>query len=137
MTIQIDAYLFFDGNCAEAMRSYERVLGGKLELMKFDDGPPGTCPEGAAGRIMHACLVTGGRRLMASDTVPKYPLQGHHGFAVSAAFPTVDEARRVFDALAEGGRVNMPLEKTFWVDAFGMVADRFGVPWMISGGETR
>lgn len=131
---QLDTYLFFDGTCADAMRFYEKTLGGKLEaLMKFDDGPA-PCPEGAAGRVMHACLRLGDRMLMASDTVPKYPHEGSKGFAVSFNLATREDARRVFDALAEGGKVTMPLDKTFWTEAFGMLVDRFGVPWMIGGG---
>lgn len=132
---QLDAYLFFDGTCAEAMRFYERALGGKLEaMMKFGEGPPGSCEEGDEERIMHASLLVDGRRLMASDTVKKYPLEGHSGFAVALHVPSVDGARRAFDALAEGGKVNMPLDKTFWAEAFGMLVDRFGVSWMIGGG---
>ncbi|MDI3283890.1 VOC family protein [Polyangium sp. 15x6] len=132
---ELDTYLFFDGNCAEAMRFYERTFGGKIEfMMKFDEGPA-PCPEGGAGRIMHASLTVGARRLLASDTVPKYPHEGFKGFSVSLGFPTKAEAQRVFDALADGGKVMMPLEKTFWSEAFGMVTDRFGVPWMIGGGE--
>lgn len=131
---ELDTYLFFDGNCAEAMRFYERTLGGKLEaMMRFDEGPA-PCPEGGAGRIMHASLTLGARRLLASDTVPKYPHEGFKGFNISIGYASTDEARRVFDALADGGKVMMPLQKTFWSEAFGMVADRFGVPWMISGG---
>jgi len=131
---ELDTYLFFDGNCAEAMRFYEQTFAGKLEaMMKFDEGPA-PCPEGGAGRIMHASLDLGGRRLLASDTVPKYPHLGFAGFSVSLGFASADEARRVFDALADGGKVMMPLGKTFWSEVFGMVTDRFGVPWMIGGG---
>lgn len=134
-TIQLDTYLFFDGDCAEAMRFYERTLGGKLEaMMNFDEGPA-PCPEGGAGRVMHACLALGDRKLMASDTVPKFPHEGARGFSVSLGVATKEEARRLFDALSEGGQVLMPLERTFWTEAFGMVRDRFGVPWMIGGGQ--
>jgi PhnB protein len=103
--------------------------------MKFSDGPPEACPEGAADRIMHGCLLVDGRALMASDTVPKYPHQGNKGFAVSLGYPSAAEARKAFDALAEGGTVTMPIEKTFWAEAFGMLTDRFGIPWMIGGGQ--
>lgn len=135
---KITAYLFFNGNCAEAMRFYEGVLGGKLEMMKFGDGPPDVCPEGAADRVMHACLTTvDGQSLMASDVMPGQPDQGHKGFAVSLGFPTAAEAKRAFDALADGGKVAMPLDKTFWTEAFGMLTDRFGVEWMIGGGQQK
>jgi PhnB protein len=132
---QLDAYLFFDGQCAEAMQFYERALGGKLEsMMKFGEGPPGSCEEGDKDRIMHASLLVEGRRLMASDSVTRMPVGKPSGFAVALHYPTTDGARRAFDALAEGGTINMPLGKTFWAEAFGMVVDRFGVMWMIGGG---
>ncbi len=134
---QLDAYLFFDGNCAEAMRFYERTLGGKLEMMmKLSEAPPGAgCPSGTKpDAIMHACVEVQGRRLMASDWMGDQPYKGMNGFSLSLVYPTVAEARRIFDALAKNGRVNMPMEKTFWVEAFGMLTDRFGTPWMISGG---
>ncbi|MGH8251981.1 MAG: VOC family protein [Steroidobacteraceae bacterium] len=134
---QIDSYLFFDGNCAEAMRFYEKTLGGKLEMMmKFAESPePEHVPPGSADRVMHACVVLDGRMLMASDSMPGEPYKGMNGFSLSLAYPTVAEARKVFDALAMDGKVVMPLEKTFWVESFGMLTDRFGTPWMVSGGK--
>lgn len=128
---QLDTYVFFDGNCDEAMRFYEKALGGKLEAVRKFDEAPVACPEGAAGRVMHASLLLGGRRLMASDTVPKYAHEGDKHFAISLNVGTPEEARRLFDALAEGGTVLMPLDKTFWSEAFGMLSDRFGIQWMI------
>jgi len=134
---QLDAYLFFNGNCAEAMRFYERTLGGKMEtILTYADSPqPAKSPAGSADRIMHACVVIDGRRLMASDSMPGEPYKGMKGFSLSLVYPTVAEARRIFDALAKNGQVNMPMEKTFWVEAFGMLTDRFGTPWMVSGGK--
>jgi PhnB protein len=133
---ELDSYLFFDGNCAQAMRFYESALGGKLEMMMtYSQSPdPQHCPAGSEDRIMHASLTLGGRRLMASDTPTNQPNPGMHGFSLSLSYPTVDEARRVFDKLGDGGKVIMPLDKTFWADAFGMLTDRFGTPWMVSGG---
>ena len=133
---QLDAYLFFDGNCAQAMRFYERVLGGKLDaLMTYDQSPEGNqCGDGAGGdRIMHAALKLGDRLLMASDSPPGQPHQPSGGFSLSLFFPTTTEARRTFEQLAEGGKVIMPLDKTFWAETFGMCVDRFGTPWMVSG----
>jgi len=128
------AYLFFDGTCADAMRFYERALGGKLDLMTEADAPGGAkTPPGSAGRIMHARLVYDGGTLMASDWIAEQPYERMQGFALSLGYPTVAEAKRIFDTLAEGGRVTMPFEKTFWASGFGMVADRFGTPWMVSG----
>ena len=135
---QLDSYLFFDGTCAEAMRFYERTLGGKLETMlKASDAPPGAgCPEGGKpDGILHACVDIQGRRLMASDWMAPQPFPGMGGFSLALNYPSVKDARRVFDALADGGQVLMPLDKTFWVEAFGMLTDRFGTPWMVSGGK--
>src|SRR5687768_257037 len=134
---QIDAYLFFDGRCAEAMRFYERVLGAKLAaLLPYSDMPDAAqVPPGAADRIMHASLELGdGRTLMASDCAPGEPYEGMKGFAVSVSYDDVAEAKRVFAALAEGGKTTMPIDKTFWAEAFGMCSDRYGTPWMVSGG---
>jgi len=132
---QLDAYLTFDGNCADAMRFYERTLGGKLEMMMTHAESPmaAQTPPGSADRIMHARLVIDGRILMASDSMVGHPYEGMKGFSLSLVYPTVSDAQRAFDALAEGGRVNMLLQKTFWAEAFGMLVDRFGTPWMING----
>lgn len=136
---QLDAYLFFDGTCAEAMRFYERTLGGTMEMMMTHAESPvaDQAPPGSAGRIMHACLSIEGRRLMASDTMAGQPFAGMNGFSLSLAYPTVAEARQKFDALAKNGEVTMPLSETFWVEAFGMLTDRFGTPWMVSGGKQK
>jgi PhnB protein len=132
----IEAYLTFDGTCADAMRFYERTLGGKIELMMTHGESPmaDQAPPGSANRIMHARLNAGGRILMASDDMPGRPYTGMHGFALSLSYPDVAEAKRIFDALAQGGQVSMPLQKTFWVEAFGMLTDKFGTPWMVNGG---
>lgn len=129
---QLDTYLFFDGNCAEAMRFYQDALGGKIEgIMKYGDGPQ-PCPEASKDRVMHASLLLGDRRLMASDTPGgSHPHEGNKGFAVAYNLATKEDAQRVFAALAAGGKVMMPLDKTFWTEAFGMLTDRFGIPWMI------
>lgn len=138
----IDSYLFFDGQCAEAMRFYERTLGGKLQaLMKYADAPQEPDPQGCGGegpvdpqRVMHAALELDGRMLMASDSPNPAQHRPMAGFGLALNYPTAAEARRVFDALAAGGEVLMPMQKTFWTESFGMVNDRFGTPWMIGGG---
>jgi PhnB protein len=137
---QIDSYLFFDGTCAEAMRFYEKTLGGKIEMMMTHaDMPaqPGSPPPppGSEGRILHASLSLDGRRLMASDSMVGQPYAGMHGFSLSLVYATVAEANKVFAALAEGGKITMPIGKTFWVEAFGMLTDRYGTPWMVNGGK--
>jgi len=133
--LQLDNYLFFDGNCADAMRFYERTLGGKLQLMTHGDSPMAAqTPPGSANRIMHARLELDGRLLMASDSMVGQPYEGMKGFSLSLIYPTVAEAQRIFAALADGGQVTMPIAKTFWAEAFGMLVDRFGTPWMVNGG---
>ena len=133
----LDNYIFFNGNCAEAMRFYERTLGGKLQaLLTYAQSPvpdQHSCGPGMEDRIMHACLVLDGRMLMASDSPPGM-YQPMAGFSISLNYPTAAEARRVFDVLGEGGKVMMPMGKTLWADAFGAFTDRFGTPWMVGGG---
>lgn len=134
---QPESYIFFDGNCADAMRFYERTLGGKIEMMLTGAESPeaANLPPGSANQIMHASLsLPGGGRLMASDSMGQ-PYEGMKGFALSLNYPDVAQARRIFDALADGGSVTMPLDKTFWAEAFGMLTDRYGTPWMVSGGH--
>jgi PhnB protein len=139
---QLEPYLFFNGNCAEAMRFYEKALGGKLEMMmKASEAPPEAaqpCPEGKemGDGVLHACVVVEGRRLMASDWMAPDPYPGINGVSISLVYPTVEEAERKFDALAAGGKVIMPLGKTFWIESFGMLTDRYGANWMINGGKS-
>ena len=133
----LDSYIFFDGQCAQAMRFYEQALGGRMEtFMTYAQSPePDKCPPGSADRIMHACLVLDGdRRLMASDS-PAGQHKPMAGFGLALSYPTAQEARRIFEALSAGGSVTMPMGKTFWAEAFGMCTDRFGTPWMVGGGE--
>lgn len=133
----LDNYLFFDGRCAEAMRFYERTLGGKLEaLMTYADSPePNACTAGAEKLVMHAALKLDGRTLMASDVPPGMgAAKPMAGFALALNYPTAAEARRVFDQLATGGSVTMPMQKTFWSESFGMLTDAYGTPWMVGGG---
>ena len=130
---QPTSYIFFNGQCAEAMRFYERTLGGKIEMMLTGAQSPEAdkLPPGAAEQILHASLsLPGGGALLASDSMGQ-PYEGMKGFALSLSYSNAVEARRVFDALAAGGQVTLPLGKTFWSEAFGMLTDRFGTPWMI------
>jgi len=136
---QLNAYLFFNGTCADAMRFYERVLGGKIEMMMTHAESPvaDQAPPGNANRILHAALKLGDGMLMASDAMAGQPYEGMKGFSVMLGCATAAEAKRVFDLLAEGGRVTMPIEKSFWAEAFGMLVDKFGTPWIINGAMTR
>ena len=130
------AYLAFDGNCAEAMRFYEKVLRGKLEMMLTNAESPmaDMMPKEAGHRIMHAALaLDGDGHLYAGDCPPGMPYQGIHGVMLALSYDSVAEATRVFNELAAGGRVTMPLAPSFWAKAFGMVTDRFGTSWGING----
>ena len=134
---QFEAYLNFNGNCAEAMRFYERTFGGKLEMMTHGESPMAAqASPGAKDRIMHARLAIEGGVLMASDTMPEHPFEGMKGFALSLSYPTMAAAQKIFDVLAQGGQVQMPLQKTFWAEGFGMLVDRFGTPWMVNAGHS-
>lgn len=137
--LNLDPYLTFDGTCADAMRFYHQTLGGKLEalLTLRETLPPDQVPEGGGDRIMHARLTMPGGVIMASDSQMGMPYQGMHGFSISLLYKDVEEGRRIFEALADGGRVTMPFGETFWAQGFGMCADRFGTPWMVSGGENK
>jgi PhnB protein len=133
MLIQPD--LYFDGRCEEALEFYRRALGAEVTmLMRFRDAPdpppPGMIAPGSEGKIMHASFRLGEATVLASDG----RCQGQpefRGFSLSLSVASEAEADRVFAALAEGGQVQMPLGKTFFSPRFGMVADRFGVSWMV------
>jgi PhnB protein len=128
----IQPYLFFDGRCEEAIEFYRKALGAEVDmLMHFKDSPdPDHCPPNSANKVMHATFHIGDTTLNASDGrctgQPKFA-----GFSLSLNAPNEAEADRLFAALADGGQVQMPLTKTFFSPRFGMVADRFGVSWMV------
>jgi len=132
-----EPYIFFNGNCAEAMKFYEKTLGGKLlTLMKAKDSPAaGHTPPGREDQILHSRLEYNGEALMASDWMDTKPYPGMGGFSIAVAYPKVDDAKRVYYALSNGGKVGMPMSKTFWAESFGMVTDKFGVQWMVTGGQ--
>jgi PhnB protein len=132
---QCDPYIFFGGNCADAMRFYERTLGGKLWMMTAAEAPEGQKPPGSGNGIIHARLeLEGGGVVMASDDLSGTSFKGMYGFYISLIYPTAEEARRIFDALAAGGQVHMPFGETFYSSGFGMLVDQFGTPWMLNGG---
>ncbi len=133
--MQVQPYLFFDGRCEEALEFYRRALGAEVTmLMRFKDSPDSDAqcklPPGAGDKVMHASLRIGDTTVLVSD--------GHcggrpsfQGFSLSVTARDDAEAERLFTALADGGQVQMPLTGTFFASRFGMVADRFGVSWMI------
>ncbi len=133
--MQVQPYLFFEGRCDEALEFYRTALGATVTmLMRFKESPepppPGTLPPGGSDKVMHASFRVGETEVMASDG----NCSGQAGFrGISLTISADDEAQaeRVFNALAAGGSVQMPLAKTFFSSSFGMVTDRFGVAWMV------
>jgi PhnB protein len=130
------AYLGFNGNCAEAMRFYEDVLEGKLEiLMSGADSPMAAqIPKEFADRILHARLaLNDGGYLYGGDAPMQMPYQGIHGVSIALNYDSVAEARKIFDKLAAGGKVTMAMQPSFWAKSFGMLVDKFGTPWIVNG----
>lgn len=129
-------YLFFGGNCREAFTRYQEVFGGELTLLTMKDAPGAEPPSPeAADMIIHAALAVGEDVLMASDDPTSADFGPVQGMMVSYDAADVDDAERVFAALAEGGTVTQALEPTFFSEAFGMCTDRFGTPWMVVAPE--
>ena len=133
--MQVQPYLFFEGRCEEAVNFYVKTLGAKVDvLMRYKDSPeppqPGMCPPHSENKVMHGAMRIGETVVMVSDGrcggQPKF-----EGFALSLDATDAAHANRMFAALGEGGQVRMPLGKTFFSPCFGMVADRFGVSWMV------
>jgi PhnB protein len=130
------AYLGFNGNCADAVRFYERVLDGKLEvLMSGAESPVADqMPKEFAHRILHARLaLPGGGVLYAGDAPANMPYDGIKGVSITLNYDTPAQAQKIFNALAEGGRVTMPMQPAFWAKTWGMLVDKFGTPWIING----
>ena len=127
-------YLSFDGNAAEALSFYAKCLDGKIAFsMTFAESPMGKdTPDSHKDKIMHATLDALGLQLMASDMPPGMPHKGYEGFSLSVQAKTPEEGKRLFDALSAGGKVTMPYGETFWAKGFGMLQDKFGVPWMVN-----
>jgi PhnB protein len=131
----VQPYLFFGGRCDEALEFYGNALGAQVDfIMRYNECPepmpPGRIPPGFEKKVMHATFHIGGTTLMASDGCEASAK--FEGFSLSLSVPAEAEAKRAFDALATGGRVEMPLGKTFWSPCFGMLTDRFGIGWMVS-----
>ena len=132
----VQPYLFFNGRCEEAVEFYKTALGAQvLFSMRYKESPeaapPGRIPAGFENKIMHTSFRVGETTVMASDGCstdkPKF-----EGFSLSVSVPNENEADRVFNELSKGGKVEMPLAKTFWSPRFGMVEDKFGIGWMVS-----
>lgn len=132
----VQPYLFFHGNCEQAVEFYKKALGAELEMMmRFKDSPephpPGMLAPGWETKVMHSTFRIGQSTIMASDGCGTEK-SAFQGFALSLAVKTEAEAEKAFGALSDGGQVQMPLTKTFWSPRFGMVVDRFGISWMVS-----
>lgn len=129
----LQPYLFFEGRCQEAIDFYKQALGAEVLMqMRFQDCPePQAAPRVPGDKVMHASLRIQDSVMMLSDGrcggTPSF-----QGFTLSLSPANDAEAKRLFDALSEGGTVTMPLQKTFWASSFGMVTDRFGVGWMVN-----
>ena len=132
--MKVQAYLNFDGRCEEAIEFYKKAIGAEVVmLLRVSDSPeqpPGGITPGTENKIMHACLRIGGSSVMASDGYCQSK-QTFGGITLSLSVKDEAAADRAFNALADGGQIHMPLTKTFFSPRFGMVADRFGLGWMI------
>jgi PhnB protein len=132
-------YLFFNGRCEEALEYYKKTLGADVQMMmRFCDSPEqAQCADGTQpppDKVMHACVAVGGGTLMASDGMTANGKPSFAGFSLSYNATGEADAKRRFNALADGGQVQMPLGETFFAKSFGAVADKFGVSWMVIAG---
>jgi PhnB protein len=130
--MQVIPYINFDGHCAEAFSFYSHIFGGELVLMTYGDSPMADdLPKAAREQIIHARIVTSEFTLMGADSMP-----GNHrdpqGIQLNINVDSPEQADRIFTALQKGGKIIMPLEQTFWASRFGMLVDRFGIPWMVN-----
>jgi PhnB protein len=128
-------YLAFNGDCADAMRFYERALDGKIELMMSGAESPmaAQMPKEFAHRIMHARLALPGGAMLYAGDAPAQMYQGIHGVSITLNYGSVAEAKKYFERLADGGKVTMAMAPTFWAKSFGMLTDKFGAHWIING----
>lgn len=131
--MQLNSYLVFNGQCEAAFRFYERCLGGKIDCLIPHEGSPcaDQVPAEWRTKILHAQMTVGDQVLMGSDAPPER-YQQPKGFSVSIQIANAAEAEKLFHALAENGKVQMPIQETFWAERFGMLTDQFGTPWMVN-----
>lgn len=132
--MKLTPYLNFHGQCEEAFQTYERILGGKITFkMAYGESPMPAeqTPPGWSGKLLHATFTLGDQILQGADA-PGEHYSKPQGISIAISLSDAAEAERVFAALADGGKVSMPIQETFWAKRFGMVTDRFGVPWMVN-----
>jgi PhnB protein len=134
--MRMNAYLSFNGDCEAAFQLYEQCLGGQRgEVFRYGGSPMADqVPPDWSDKIMHGSITIGGQVVMAADAAPDQ-YETPKGFSLALHIDTAAEAEQAFHGLAAGGRVVMPLEKTFWAERFGVVVDRFGIQWSINGGS--
>ena len=132
--MNVSPYLNFPGNCREAFQFYEKLFGAKIEMMQtHGESPMENQPwgEGWKDKILHVTMKVGDTILMASDAPPDYYHQPQ-GFYVSLSMENPEDADRIYNALTQGGSIQMPIQQTFWAKRFAMLTDRYGIPWMIN-----
>ncbi|WP_250124683.1 VOC family protein [Chroococcidiopsis sp. CCMEE 29] len=134
--MKLNPYLMFNGQCEAAFKFYEQCLGGKITtMMPYGESPEPLMTDQLTpewrNKIMHVSLTIGDQELMGSDSPPEYDEEAK-GFSVSISLNDPIEGERIFNTLAENGTVRMPFQQTFWAYRFGMLVDRFGIPWMIN-----
>lgn len=133
-TSQLQPYLCFEGNCEEAMKFYQSVMGGKLDINRFGEfaGPDMPVPDDRKDKVMHSTLENNQLSFMASDSMPNGPVVFGNSITMSIAGTDKAELTKFFDGLSAGGKVVMPLAKQVWGDEFGMFDDKYGIHWMIN-----
>ena len=131
--MKMHPYLSFKGDCEAAFKYYEQHLDGEMGAIFRYGGPPlsGSVPPDWSDKIMHGSITIGGQTLQAADVAP-LQYESPQGFSLTLQIKGAADAERMFEALGSGGQVRLPLEKTFWAERFGMVTDRFGVPWIVN-----
>jgi PhnB protein len=137
--MRLSPKLMFDGRCSDAFKFYEKSLGAKIQFqMTWGESPMSTqVPADWQDKIIHATISLAGEQQMSGGDAPPGRYEKTQGFCLSLDTRDDAEAQRLFTALAESGRVDMPLEETFWATSFGMVTDKFGIPWMINCGKQK
>lgn len=132
--MQLDTYLFFNGDCAAALELYQAAFGAEIPaLVRFRDAPDGgNAPDDWQDKIMHAVFCVGQNAILVSDGRYGQPSKDYSGFTLSISAQDAQSGERIFNMLAEGGKVLTPWQSTFWTQGFGMLTDRFGVPWLIN-----
>lgn len=128
----LEPYLFFNGQCRQALEFYRDCLGGEITQLQTFDEAPGETPAGAEGRVMHACFQSEGIQLMASDGMPDQKIESGGQITLNLNFDDHEEQAHVFNTLSDEGKVDMPLQDTLWGARFGMLTDRYGIHWMLN-----